>query len=156
MSERTTRPSRFCYGCGEENPRGLRLRFELSDGVAKARFTGHVDHQGYPGHLHGGVVAALLDEAMGWAAYAQGLFAMTARMSIRFRRTVPLEQPLTVTARTVRSRGRALEMQADIRDGAGRVLAEAEGMFMRVTGETAEYLRQEYERALVSDARTPR
>ncbi len=147
--ERRREPSRFCYGCGQENPRGLALRFELYDGTATATFVGHPDHQGYPGHLHGGVVAAVLDEAMGWAAYAQGTFAMTARMSVRFRRPVPLGKPLTVSARAVRQRGPAIEMRAELRDAAGRLLAESEGMFMQVKGKTAEYLREEYERARI-------
>lgn len=148
-SERRREPSKYCYGCGQQNPRGLALRFELRDGVASATFVGHPDHQGYPGHLHGGVVAAVLDEAMGWAAYARGTFAMTARMSVRFRRPVPLGQPLTVTAQALRERGRAIEMRATLRDAAGDVLAEADGLFMRVTGEVAEYLRHEYEQARI-------
>ena len=151
MSENTRRrePSRFCYGCGQENPRGLALRFELESGIASATFIGHPDHQGYPGHLHGGVVTAVLDEAMGWAAYAQGTFAMTAKMSVRFRRPVPLGKPLIVTAQAVRQRGRAIEMRAELRDAAGQVLAEADGLFMKVTGRTAEYLRREYEQARI-------
>ncbi|HWQ27653.1 MAG TPA: PaaI family thioesterase [Dehalococcoidia bacterium] len=148
-NDRRREPSRFCYGCGRENPRGLALRFELDGGVASATFVGHPDHQGYPGHLHGGVVAAVLDEAMGWAAYAQGAFAMTAKMSVRFRRPVPLGRPLTVTAQAVRQRGRAIEMRAELRDAAGQVLAEADGLFMKVTGRTAEYLRREYEQARI-------
>jgi uncharacterized protein (TIGR00369 family) len=148
-SEGGRRPSRFCYGCGVENPRGLHLHFDLRDGVASARFVGHMDHQGYPGHLHGGVVAALLDEAMGWAVYAQGTLAMTARINVRFRQPVPLETPLTVRAETMRDRGRALEMRSEIRDPSGQVLAESEGVFMRVSGRVAERLRQQYEQARI-------
>lgn len=149
MSEarRRREPSKYCYGCGQENPRGLALRFELCDGVASATFVGDPEHQGYPGHLHGGVVAAILDEAMGWAAYARGTFAMTAKMNVRFRRPAPLGQPLTVRAQALRQRGRAIEMRAELRDAAGALLAEADGLFMQVTGQTAEYLRQEYEQA---------
>jgi acyl-coenzyme A thioesterase PaaI-like protein len=138
-------PARLCFGCGSENPRGLGLRFRREDGRAVAEFTPPAHLQGYPGVVHGGGVVTMLDEAMGWAAYWQGLWAMTARLTTRFRRPVPLEEPLTVSGWVVRDRGRILTLRAELRSRAGRLLAEAEGTFVRVSDRQAEEMRRFYE-----------
>jgi len=141
------RPSlaRLCFGCGSENPRGLGLRFRLENERAIAEFTASPDLQGYPGYVHGGGVATMLDEAMGWAAYGQGIWAVTARMTARFRRPVPLEEPLTVRGWVVRDRGRLLTLRSEVRSRQGRLLAEAEGTFVRVSERQAEEMRRFYE-----------
>jgi len=144
-------PARFCFGCGSENPHGLGLRFQLEAGRAVARFTPPAHLQGYPGFAHGGGVATILDEAMGWAAYWQGLWSMTARLSMRFRRSVPLGQPVTVNGWVTRDRGRFLELRAELRSAQGALLADAAGLFARVSGERAEELRRQYEAALSSE-----
>ena len=148
MTERPA-PSRLCYGCGSENPQGLKMRFRLEEGRAVAEFTPPDYLQGYPGHLHGGGVATMLDEAMGWAVYQQGVWAMTARFGMRFRAPVRLGEQLTVSGWVARDRGRFLEMRAELRSSEGALLAEADGIFARVTGERAEEMRRIYEASLV-------
>ena len=147
MTEQPT-PSRLCYGCGSENPQGLKMRFRLEEGRAVAEFTPSDYLQGFPGQLHGGSVATMLDEAMGWAVYQQGIWAMTARFGMRFRAPVPLGGQLTVSGWVSRDRGRFLEMRAELRSSAGALLAEADGIFARVTGERAEEMRRIYEASL--------
>lgn len=144
MAERPS-PARLCFGCGSENPRGLGMRFRLEDGRAVTNFTPSAYLQGYPGRVHGGGVATMLDEAMGWAVYSQGIWAMTARLTMRFRRPVPLEAPLTVSGWVTRDRGRFLELRSELRSPQGSLLAEAEGIFVRVSGQRAEELRRLYE-----------
>ena len=141
-------PSLLCYGCGSENQHGLRMRFRLEKGRAVAEFTPPDFLQGYPGQLHGGSVATMLDEAMGWAVYQQGVWAMTARFGMRFRDSVPLGDQLTVSGWVARDRGRFLEMRAELRSAKGVLLAEADGIFVRVTGERAEAMRRIYEASL--------
>ena len=143
----TERPSasRFCFGCGDENPHGLRMSFRLEDGRAIAEFTATEHLQGFPGRAHGGGVATMLDEAMGWAAYGLGALAATARLTMRYRKPVPLGEPLAVSGWVTRDRGRAIELKADLRSEGGTLLAEAEGLFVRVTGEQAEEMRRVYE-----------
>ncbi len=130
-------PSRMCFGCGTDNPRGLALRFRLEDGRAIADFTAPDDLQGYPGLAHGGGVATMLDEAMSWAAYAQGIWAMTSRLTLRFRQSVPVGEPLTVSGWVTRKRGRFLETRSELRSKQGSLLVEADGMFVRAGGGTA-------------------
>lgn len=140
-------PAHYCFGCGSENRDGLRMRFEVGEGRAVAEYTIEGSYQGYPGLAHGGIVATLLDEAMGWAAYSMGEFAMTAKMTIRYRRPVPLGETLTVLGEVTRARGVALEVRGEVRDAAGRLLADAEGLFTRARGRRAEQLRRAYERS---------
>jgi uncharacterized protein (TIGR00369 family) len=124
-----------CFGCGDLNSKGLRLAFRLEDGAAVAEFDPEPQHQGYPGLMHGGLVATILDEAMGWAIYGRGIWAMTARMQVRFRRSVPLDRRLRVSAHVTNERQRLLQARAELRDERGTLLAEGEGAFLRVTPE---------------------
>jgi acyl-coenzyme A thioesterase PaaI-like protein len=130
--------ARHCYACGDLNPIGLHLRFEVQDdGWAVAPFEALADHQGYPGYVHGGVVSALLDEAMGWATYGVGIWALTGKIELRFRDIVPTGKPLVVRGRITRDRGRTLDVVAELRDAAGKLLAEANGLLFRATGDQA-------------------
>jgi acyl-coenzyme A thioesterase PaaI-like protein len=123
------------------------MEFRLENGRAVAEFTPQRFMQGYPGRMHGGGVATMLDEAMGWAAYAAGAWAMTARMTARFRAAVPLEEELTVAGWVTRERGRTLELRSEVRSRDGALLAEAEGLFAKVSGAQAEELQRLYQAA---------
>ena len=82
--------------------------------------------QGGPGLVHGGVVALLIDHAMGCVAATPQRPAMTASLTVRYRRPTPLGVPLTVTVRLDRVEGRKLHLSADITaDGVLTVAAEA-------------------------------
>lgn len=139
--------ARLCYGCGRDNVRGLGLRFRVEDGRAVAEFTPEQFLQGFPGYMHGGGIATVLDEAMGWAAYAAGVWAMTAKFTMRFRRPAPLQQQVRVSGWLTRDRGRFLELRAEMRSRHGHLLAEADGVFVRLDGERAEEVRKQYEAA---------
>ena len=88
-------------------------------------------HQGAPGIVHGGVVGAALDEACGLLATWHRFPTVTARISLRFRKPVPINRPLRAVAAVRASRGRRIEVTAELRDGA-EVLAEADGTFLHV------------------------
>jgi uncharacterized protein (TIGR00369 family) len=128
-------PRHLCYGCGSRNPEGLHIHFEVEGRRVTGRFTARETHVGYPGVAHGGIAASVLDEAMGWAMYAAGAWAMTARMEVKYRKPLPLEREVTVTAEVVRERGRVLDAVAQIRGAGGAVLAEAKAMFVRIPRE---------------------
>jgi len=101
-------------------------------------------HQGWPGLAHGGVAAAALDEAMGWAMYAAGAWALTAKMEIRYRRPLRLGEKAIVSAELTRSRGRWLEVKGEMRDASGNLLAQAKGVFVRLPEEEARTLEAFY------------
>jgi acyl-coenzyme A thioesterase PaaI-like protein len=129
--------ARWCYVCGDLNPVGLHMHFKVEGEWASSIFVAKREHQGYPGLVHGGIVSALLDEAMGWATYGRGVWAVTGRMEMRFRGIVPIDEELRVRGRIKRDRGRTLEVIAELRDSEGTLLAEAEALFFKVKGEQA-------------------
>lgn len=134
--------ARWCYACGDLNPIGLHLQFRVEDEWAVAEFIPQREHQGYPGYVHGGVVASLLDEAMGWATYGRGIWALTGKLETRFRGIVPTNEVLQVRGRITRDRGRTLDVVAELRDMDGKLLAESKGLLFRATGEQAKLIEQ--------------
>ncbi|MFM9108546.1 MAG: PaaI family thioesterase [Chloroflexota bacterium] len=126
-----------CFGCGPANQCGLRLRFERAGDGVRALFVPRPQDEGFAGIVHGGILSAMLDEAMAWATYADGVWAMTARMAVRFRKPVPVGAELEISGRVVLVRGQVVETVGDIRDADGAVLADATATFLRVPAETA-------------------
>jgi uncharacterized protein (TIGR00369 family) len=131
--------SLHCFVCGLENPFGLKLRFyEAQPGEVSAEITVPENYQGYPGVVHGGIVAAMLDEVSGRAYMGCGdnpRFMFTARMEIRYRQNVPVGQPLKLVGRTGKSRGRSATASGAIYDSAGTLLAECEALLVDVPEE---------------------
>ncbi len=124
-----------CFGCGRLNPHGLRLRFAPTDDGAGvwAPFIPRAVDEGYGGVVHGGIVTTLLDEAMAWACYAREVWVMTAKIEVRFRRSVAVGVPLRVIGRVAADRGRLIETVGELRGEAdGALLAEATATFARV------------------------
>ncbi|MFM8595024.1 MAG: PaaI family thioesterase, partial [Chloroflexota bacterium] len=98
-----------------------------------AQFTPRRQDEGVFDVVHGGIVGTMLDEAMAWAAFADGVWAVTARMELRFRQPVVVGTPLEVRGVVTANRGRLIETTGTItRVIDGAVLAEASGTFMRV------------------------
>jgi len=128
--------SRHCFVCGVENPLGLQLRFYDSEpGQVAAEYTLHENYQGYPGVAHGGVVAAMLDEAAGRSLMGDMVtprFMFTARLNVRYRKNVPVGQPLRLVGKAGESRGRTATATSTIYDQAGNILAEAEALLINV------------------------
>ena len=137
MQEAPDSPRRRCFGCGDANPEGLHIQFQIDGRRVTGEFEARQAHQGYPGIAHGGIAAAAIDEAMGWAMYAAGAWAMTARLEVKYRRPLPLGEPLEVSAEVVRDRGRWLEAQGRLRVAGGPLLAEGKALFMRLPPEEA-------------------
>jgi len=144
VQEAPDSPRRWCFGCGEANPEGLRIQFRAEGRRVTGEFETRQAHQGYPGVAHGGIAAAAIDEAMGWAMYAAGAWAMTARLQVKYRRPLPLGERLEVSAEVVRDRGRWLEAEGRLRIVGGPLVAEAKGLFMRLPAEKARQLEEFY------------
>jgi uncharacterized protein (TIGR00369 family) len=121
-----------CFGCGETNRSGLRLRFFVDNQqvVCHARLARRFE--GPPGHAHGGVIATLLDEAMSKANRLHDVVAMTRQMEIEYLRPVPLGHALTVTGRRVSHEGRRNYCEAEIASESGEVLARGKAVFIAV------------------------
>ncbi len=138
--------SRMCFVCGIDNPIGLHLAFYTDDeGRCIARFRPKPEHQGYPGHLHGGIISTLLDETMGRVLTHEGVFALTGRLEIKFRKPVPMDQDLSVVGELTRGRSRAYEAKGEIQLPDGTVLVEGSGTYIRIPEEAMERAREELE-----------
>ena len=128
--------STWCFVCGEENHAGLQTRFFVEDGHVKAKLRPQDHHCGYRNVVHGGVVAALLDECMGWAAArAIGRMCLTAELTVRYVKNVPQDRELTCVTKVEKSSRRLAYAKGEIVDDEGEVYARAEGKFMPMSAE---------------------
>jgi len=127
--------SRYCFVCGRENPHGLKLEFyDQAPGVVVANYTVSPEYQGYPGVVHGGIIATMLDEATGRSVMrtSPSGFTVTSQLSIRYRKPVPVGQPLKVVGRAGTRQGRVTKATGQILNQAGSVLAEAEAVMVDI------------------------
>ena len=115
----------FCFGCGVNNPIGLKLKFTRDGDTIRTEFTPDKAHQGWPGLLHGGILGCLLDEAMSNVAYATGNTCLTASITIRLKQPVEVESPLVITAWITRQRKKLIETSGRVCLKDGTVIAES-------------------------------
>lgn len=126
-----------CFGCGELEG-GLRLQFTTGpDLTVHGRFTVGVHHQGSPGLIHGGVLAAVLDEALGALQVYVREPMVTASLTTDFRRPVPVGTELHLQARYDRRAGRKLHLSGEGRLDApdGPIAGRATALFLVVSPE---------------------
>lgn len=115
----------MCFGCGQDNPIGLKLNFKWDNKIARAEFTPSKSHQGWSGIVHGGIIGCLLDEAMSYAPYFEGIRCVTAEMRVRIRRPVLIGEPLIITSSITKKTRRLVETKADIALKDGTQVAES-------------------------------
>src|ERR1700730_137270 len=149
-----------CYVCGSENPRGLGVRFEVEAGVVTTRFVAHPDHCGYNDRVHGGVMAALLDEVMGWApSVLKRRFCVAAEIVIRYLKPLPIGHAVTVRGEMTADRGRLWEARGEIMDDAGTIYARATGKYPPLSEEQTQavmdYLAVDGRRITLEEALNP-
>lgn len=141
MTERTLQPnSKMCFICGLENPVGLRLRiYEVKPGVVESFYTAPDHFQGYPGILHGGIIATIIDEMSGRAMMGpvdKPRFMFTAKIEVTYRKNVPTSRLLRLEGRAGEDRGRSAQSWAGIYDAeSGELLAEGTTVLVNVPQE---------------------
>ncbi len=121
-----------CWGCGD-NPTGIGLPTPAGEDVRSysATFSFGPEHQAGPGLVHGGLIAAALDEACGLLATWYRFPSVTGRLFVTYRRPVPIKTQLLVRARVDAERGRRVEVSGELYDG-DETLAEAQGTWVHV------------------------
>ena len=131
------KPDNPCFGCGGANARGMKLAFEQDDVRQRivGRFRLGAEYQGGSGYLHGGIIALLLDEAMGKAARFHSEHAVTAELRIEYKRPIPTDSEIVVEGFVTRREGRQLYHEGEIRDVDGKLLARGEGRFVIIDRE---------------------
>jgi acyl-coenzyme A thioesterase PaaI-like protein len=129
--------SRDCFVCGVENPFGLKLDFfTTGPGEVSVNTILSENYQGYPGVVHGGIVACIVDEVLGRVHMGDSLnnprFMVTAKMSIHYRQPVPTNKPIRIVGSVLTSKKRTATSKAAIFDQDGTVLVEAEALLVDV------------------------
>ncbi|ATB70022.1 PaaI family thioesterase [Sulfurospirillum diekertiae] len=127
--------SKNCLVCGIENPFGLKTKFyELENKEIVAYFTPHTYLQSYPGILHGGISATILDETIGraiMAHYGQKSFGVTIELNLKYKKPVPLDVELKVVGRMTSDKGRIFEGTGELILPSGEVAVTASGRYMK-------------------------
>jgi acyl-coenzyme A thioesterase PaaI-like protein len=121
-----------CFACGQQNPFGLQLYFYNEDRYVCCDFTGEERHQGFPGVIHGGILATLLDETMGRVTLLDRRWVMTGRLDLRYRAPTPIGVPLHICAEATDDRPRMVRVRGwiTLADQPNNILCEAEGLFL--------------------------
>ncbi len=127
------RDNQRCYVCGMKNEAGLQVDFVIDRDARSiaGRFTPRPEHQGFEGIVHGGILSALLDEAMAKLAFGLGIPAVTAEMTVKFKAPLAPGDEIVVAGRITKEARRLIEAEARIERGL-IVVAEAAGKLLRL------------------------
>ena len=128
----TPNPANKCFGCGGANDAGMKLTFEQDNAKRKivGRFILGETYQGGGGMAHGGIIATLLDEAMGKVCRFREVRAVTAELTVQYLKPVKVDQEIVVEGFETEQKGRNLFLAGEIRNNAGEVLARGSGRFV--------------------------
>ena len=129
--------SKMCFICGLENPVGLKLRiYEVEPGLVESTFTAPEHFQGYPGVLHGGIIASIIDEISGRALMGtvdKPRFMFTAKLEVKYRKNVPIGKLLKLVGKAGQDKGISAESWAGIYNAeSGELLAEGNTLLVNV------------------------
>jgi acyl-coenzyme A thioesterase PaaI-like protein len=115
-----------CFGCGQDNDEGLKMRFEPTVNGSVCEFEVPDRYQSWRGMIHGGMIALMLDEAVGWAGWHAGHPGLTGRLEVRFRQPLRLGDRVRVVGRVEKVRRTLVYASAFIeRTGDHERIAEA-------------------------------
>lgn len=130
-------PINTCFVCGPDNPEGMRLSWTLDEerSTFVCQFNLGDRYTGPPGHCHGGIIASILDDAMGKVNKLHHVVALTKEMTVEYLKPVPLHKPLRVEGREVKVEGRIHINAAQILNEKNEVLARSKGTFIAIDPE---------------------
>jgi uncharacterized protein (TIGR00369 family) len=125
-------PTNKCFGCGGDNAGGMKLTFEQDNVNRKivGKFVLGERYQGGGGFAHGGIIAMLLDEAMGKVCRFRDVRAATAELTVEYLKPVSVAQEIVVEGHEAEQKGRNLFLVGEIRNSEGLVLARGRGRFV--------------------------
>jgi acyl-coenzyme A thioesterase PaaI-like protein len=122
--------AQMCFACGVENSIGLKIRFELVDGVCTGEFRPNHNHVGYENTVHGGIIFAALDDVMANVLYLQNIKAHTARCEIRYRRALAVAETIFLKGWIDNRRKRLILLKGEARLADATLVADCEASFM--------------------------
>ncbi|MFC2016383.1 PaaI family thioesterase [Chloroflexota bacterium] len=124
LSIDTDRGYSQCFGCGQDNPIGLKLSFQWDGKTARVEFTPTECYQGWSGLVHGGIIICMLDEAMSWAVLFEGMHCVTAKIQVKLGRPASINEPLVITSSITKKNRKVVETKAAVALRDGTLIAE--------------------------------
>jgi len=126
----------MCFVCGANNEFGLHANFYETDAnELVALINPSVQHQGYPGRMHGGIAATILDETIARSVCNgkdEQIWGVTLELKTRFRKPIPLGQELKIVGRVTSEGSRLFEGSGEIVLPNGEIAVSAEGKYLKV------------------------
>ena len=142
-----------CFACGTLNVHGMHLDLHAGGDRCWTELSLDPRFEGWEGIAHGGILCTILDEVMAWALVDHDVWGVTARMSVEFRRPVPIERPIRAEGRVVEVRRRLVKAEGVILDAAdGAVLTRSEATYVGAPEARKEELKTRYRFRLEPDA----
>jgi uncharacterized protein (TIGR00369 family) len=133
-----THTAKGCYGCGEDNEHGLRLRPYHDGEWIVAEYTAEKRHRGFSRVVHGGVIAALLDEILTCASsIAMDELAATVGLEVEFKAPMIIGERYLIRARHLGGKEGRHSSEGEITSESGKVIARGRGHFIMLTPERA-------------------
>jgi uncharacterized protein (TIGR00369 family) len=129
VNQKTVQASK-CYVCGSDNLRGLNIPFTLWDGKVTAEFTASDDYCGFDGVIHGGILFALVDEAMMYLIHGNAIRAITSEVTIRMKNFARTNEPIRIEASDLKAEEHMVTCRATIIDKNDRLICKASGKFL--------------------------
>lgn len=121
----------MCFACGQDNPIGLKIRFDFDGEICTAEFTPNENHVGFQDTIHGGIIYTALDDVTANIMYQQGRKAHTARCEVRYRQPARVGETLKLKGWIESERRRLVILKGEVRRAVDEVLvADCESSFM--------------------------
>ncbi len=121
---------KFSYFSGQENDQSLNVEYEINDGVVQANFCPEEHHTSYEKVVHGGLLTALLDDAMAYSINSSGITAFTGKLEIRFRKPPSIGENLIINAWIEKNKNKLFYTKGSIKNENGELFVEAKAVFM--------------------------
>lgn len=122
----------MCFGCGKDNPVGLKLDFQWDGDLFWGKFIPREEHQGYPGITHGGIIATVLDEVMSAILFDQDIPVVTAEMTVRYIHKIPIGEETRLYSRQLSQHRRLHEIEGWIQNDEGTIFAKGYAKMLAV------------------------
>ena len=133
-----------CFGCGQSNPIGLKLKFYLEDdNQVVTEFTPTKWHTGWENVTHGGIICAILDETMGWTLNnVLKIMSVTKEFNVNFKRPLFIDKKITAKSRVISDDKKEINLFAEIMNDKGEICATAEAIYVVLDEDKLKKIRQ--------------
>jgi uncharacterized protein (TIGR00369 family) len=134
-----------CFACGTLNTHGMQLVIHIEQGRSWTELQLARRFEGWEGIAHGGILCTILDEVMAWSLVGADNWGVTARLTVDFKRPVPVGRPIRAEGWVTEIRRRLVTTAGSIVDVAdGTRLATADALYVAATEERKRELQERY------------